>query len=82
MTGHPLDSDGHIAFSECGAEMVDGASFYGAKAYKDAKALNMMTVLEVRGRAGTARAGGSLDGVVYTDIAGRVVSDSGLRLDS
>ena len=27
-----------------GSEMVDGAKFYGAKAYKDAKALNMMTV--------------------------------------
>ena len=33
-----------------GAEMVDGASFYGAKAYKDAKALNMMTVLELHRR--------------------------------
>jgi len=33
-----------------GSEMVDGAKFYGAKAYKDAKALNMMTVLELHRR--------------------------------
>jgi len=33
-----------------GQEMVDGAKFYGAKAYKDAKALNMMTVLELHRR--------------------------------
>ena len=33
-----------------GQEMVDGAKFYGAKAYKDAKALNMMTVLELHKR--------------------------------
>jgi len=33
-----------------GGEMVDGAAFYGAKAYKDAKALNMMTVLELHRR--------------------------------
>uniref|UniRef100_A0A7S0J0K0 protochlorophyllide reductase n=1 Tax=Calcidiscus leptoporus TaxID=127549 RepID=A0A7S0J0K0_9EUKA len=33
-----------------GQEMVDGAPFYGAKAYKDAKALNMMTVLELHRR--------------------------------
>jgi len=33
-----------------GKEMVDGKPFYGAKAYKDAKALNMMTVLELHRR--------------------------------
>eukprot|EP00967_Tisochrysis_lutea_P138401 scaffold249706_cov37-Tisochrysis_lutea.AAC.2 len=34
-----------------GAVMVDGSSqFDGAKAYKDAKALNMMTVLEAHRR--------------------------------
>ena len=33
-----------------GHEMVDGAKFYGAKAYKDAKAMNMMTVLELHRR--------------------------------
>ena len=33
-----------------GGEMVDGDKFYGAKAYKDAKALNMMTVLELHRR--------------------------------
>ena len=32
------------------AEMVDGGSFDGAKAYKDAKALNMMTVTELHRR--------------------------------
>ena len=30
--------------------MVDGGKFDGAKAYKDAKALNMMTVLELHRR--------------------------------
>jgi len=33
-----------------GAEMVDGGKFDGAKAYKDAKALNMMTVTELHRR--------------------------------
>jgi len=33
-----------------GGEMVDGGSFDGAKAYKDAKALNMMTVTELHRR--------------------------------
>ena len=33
-----------------GFEMVDGKSFDGAKAYKDAKALNMMTVTELHRR--------------------------------
>jgi len=33
-----------------GSEMVDGGSFDGAKAYKDAKALNMMTVTELHRR--------------------------------
>jgi len=33
-----------------GQEMVDGKAFYGAKAYKDAKALNMMAVLELHRR--------------------------------
>jgi len=32
------------------SEMVDGGSFDGAKAYKDAKALNMMTVTELHRR--------------------------------
>ena len=32
------------------SEMVDGGKFDGAKAYKDAKALNMMTVLELHRR--------------------------------
>ena len=30
--------------------MIDGGKFDGAKAYKDAKALNMMTVLELHRR--------------------------------
>merc|ERR1719426_709454 len=33
-----------------GAEMVNGGKFDGAKAYKDAKALNMMTVTELHNR--------------------------------
>jgi protochlorophyllide reductase len=33
-----------------GSEMVDGGNFDGAKAYKDAKALNMMTVTELHRR--------------------------------
>jgi len=33
-----------------GAEMVDGGKFDGAKAYKDAKALNMMTITELHRR--------------------------------
>lgn len=33
-----------------GAEMVDGGKFDGAKAYKDAKALNMMTITELHKR--------------------------------
>jgi len=33
-----------------GSEMVDGGKFDGAKAYKDAKALNMMTVTELHRR--------------------------------
>jgi len=33
-----------------GAEMVDGAKFDGAKAYKDSKVLNMMTVRELHRR--------------------------------
>jgi protochlorophyllide reductase len=33
-----------------GAEMVDGGSFDGAKAYKDAKSLNMMTMTELHRR--------------------------------
>ena len=33
-----------------GSEMVDGGSFDGAKAYKDAKALNMMTITELHRR--------------------------------
>jgi len=33
-----------------GSEMADGKGFDGAKAYKDAKALNMMTVLEMHKR--------------------------------
>ena len=32
------------------SEMVDGGNFDGAKAYKDAKALNMMTVTELHRR--------------------------------
>ena len=48
----PVADVGELAGLKAGPghEMVDGKPFYGAKAYKDAKALNMMTVLELHRR--------------------------------
>ena len=56
-----------------GQEMVDGAKFYGAKAYKDAKALNMMTVLELHRRLHAET------GIVFNSMCvGAAVADSSM----
>lgn len=46
----PVADLGQLETFMPGAPMVDGGSFNGAKAYKDSKVLNMITVLELHRR--------------------------------
>jgi protochlorophyllide reductase len=54
------------------SEMVDGGKFDGAKAYKDAKALNMMTVTELHRRYHDK------SGVVFSSMYPGCIAETGL----
>ena len=50
LASQPDDANVNFNLGVVLSEMVDGGKFDGAKAYKDAKALNMMTVTELHRR--------------------------------
>jgi protochlorophyllide reductase len=63
-----IDTDGEMR----GSSMVDGAGFNGAKAYKDSKLANMMTVLELHRRYNEST------GIVFTSMYPGCIAETAL----